>query len=56
LNPGSQSDTFLNNGVDDDNHQNEIRQDGAVLVDLKEPEWATNFTAFTAQLVPTNDQ
>jgi hypothetical protein len=54
MNQGSQ-DPFLNNGRDDHNDHNDIWQDGAVLVDLGEPEWAGYFTAFTQQLVPTDD-
>jgi uncharacterized protein YukJ len=46
---------FLNNGRDDHNDHNDVWQDGAVLVDLGEPEWAGYFTAFTQQRVPTND-
>jgi len=54
MNQGS-SGSFINNGVDDHNDHNDIWQDGAVLVDLGEPEWAGYFTAFTQQLVPTDD-
>jgi uncharacterized protein YukJ len=54
MNQGSGSDTFLNNGVDDHNDHNDIWQDGAVLVDFGEPEWAAYFTAFTQQEVPTD--
>ena len=55
MNQGSQSDSFLNNGQDDHNDHNDVWQDGAVLVDMGEPEWAAYFTAFTQQLVPTDD-
>jgi hypothetical protein len=55
MNQGSQSDAFLNNGTDDHNDHNDIWQDGAVLVDVGEPEWAGYFTAFTQQLVPTDE-
>jgi uncharacterized protein YukJ len=55
MNQGSQSSTFLNNGVDDHNDHNDVWQDGAVLVDSGEPEWAAYFTAFTQQLVPTDN-
>lgn len=54
MNQGSTG-SFLNNGVDDHNDHNDIWQDGAVLVDVGEPEWAGYFTAFTQQLVPTDD-
>jgi uncharacterized protein YukJ len=55
MNQGSGSDAFLNNGVDDHNDHNAIWQDGAVLVDFGDPEMAGYFTAFTQQLVPTDD-
>jgi uncharacterized protein YukJ len=54
MNQGSQSDTFWNDGEDDHNDHNDVWQDGAVLVDLGEAEWAAYFTAFTQQLVPTD--
>ena len=53
MNQGSSGD-FLNNGRDDHNDHNDVWQDGAVLVDLGQPEWAGYFTAFTQQLVPTD--
>lgn len=34
---------------------NDVWQDGAVIVDLNQPELAAVFTAFTQQLVPTDD-
>jgi len=52
MNQGS-SGGFINNGHDDHNDHNDVWQDGAVLVDLGEPEWAGYFTAFTQQKVPT---
>jgi uncharacterized protein YukJ len=54
MNQGSTS-SFLNNGVDDHNDHNDIWQDGAVLVDLGEPQWAAYFTTFTQQMVPTDN-
>jgi uncharacterized protein YukJ len=54
MNQGS-SGRFLNNGRDDHNDHNDVWQDGAVLVDLGQPEWAAYFTAFTQQNVPTDD-
>jgi uncharacterized protein YukJ len=54
MNQGS-SGGFLNNGEDDHNDHNDVWQDGAVLVDLGQPEWAGYFTAFTQQNVPTDD-
>jgi uncharacterized protein YukJ len=53
LNQGSRG-GFLNNGRDDHNDHNDVWQDGAVLVDLGQPEWAAYFTAFTQQNVPTD--
>jgi len=54
MNQGS-SGSFLNNGRDDHNDHNDVWQDGAVLVDLGQPEWAAYFTAFTQQSVPTDN-
>jgi uncharacterized protein YukJ len=54
MNQGSTG-SFLNDGVDDHNDHNDIWQDGAVLVDLGEPEWAAYFAAFNRQLVPTDN-
>jgi uncharacterized protein YukJ len=54
MNQGSTG-SFVNNGVDDHNDHNDVWQDGAVLVDLGDPEWVGYFTAFTQQLVPTDD-
>jgi hypothetical protein len=54
MNQGS-SGSFLNNGVDDHNDHNDVWQDGAVVVDLGKPELAAYFTAFTQQLVPTDN-
>jgi len=54
FNQGSQSETFLNNGRDDHNDHNAIWQDGAVMVDLGQPEWAEYFTTFTQEIVPTD--
>jgi len=34
---------------------NDVWQDGGVLVDFGDPEWAAYFTAFTQQMVPTDD-
>jgi uncharacterized protein YukJ len=54
MNQGSGA-PFLNNGVDDHNDHNDVWQDGAVLIDIGEPEWVAYFTAFTQQLVPTDE-
>lgn len=53
MNQGSQG-SFLNNGVDDHNDHNDIWQDGAVIVDNQQPEFAAFFTVFTQQQVPSN--
>ncbi|MBV8898632.1 MAG: DUF2278 family protein [Verrucomicrobia bacterium] len=55
MNQGSTSSAFFNDGRDDHNDHNDIWQDGAVLVDFDEPQWAAYFTAFTQQLIPTDD-
>lgn len=55
MNQGSQGDAFRNDG-DDHNDHNDIWQDGAVIVDLKDDGIAAYFTAFTMQYVPTDDQ
>jgi uncharacterized protein YukJ len=55
MNQGSTSEAFLNNGRDDHNDHNAIWQDGAVVVDFGQPEMAAYFTAFTQQMVPTDD-
>ena len=54
MNQGSTG-AFIHRNGDDSNDHNDIWQDGAVLVDLGEPEWAAYFAAFNQQLVPTDD-
>lgn len=54
LNQGSTK-GFIHRPGDDSNDHNDVWQDGAVLVDLGEPEWAAYVSAFTQQLVPTDD-
>ncbi len=54
MNQGSTGE-FLHRAGDDSNDHNDTWQDGAVLVDLGEPEWAAYFAAFNQQLVPTDD-
>lgn len=54
MNQGSDK-PFLNNGEDDHNDHNDVWQDGAVIVNVGQPEWAAYFTAFTQQRVPTDD-
>jgi uncharacterized protein YukJ len=54
MNQGSTK-SFIHRPGDDSNDHNDIWQDGAVIVDLGEPEWAAYFAAFNQQLVPTDD-
>lgn len=54
LNQGSTS-SFMHRAGDDSNDHNDVWQDGAVMVDLGEPEWAAYFSAFSQQLVPTDE-
>jgi uncharacterized protein YukJ len=54
MNQGSTK-SFIHRPGDDSNDHNDIWQDGAVMVDLGEPEWAAYFAAFNQQLVPTDD-
>jgi uncharacterized protein YukJ len=54
LNQGS-SKGFIHRPDDDSNDHNDIWQDGAVMVDIGEPEWAAYFSAFNQQLVPTDE-
>lgn len=46
---------FIHRAGDDHNDHNDVWQDGAVFVDIGEPEWAAYFAAFDQQLVPTDD-
>jgi uncharacterized protein YukJ len=54
LNQGSTK-SFIHRDGDDSNDHNEIWQDGAVMVDVGEEDWAAYFAAFNQQLVPTDD-
>jgi uncharacterized protein YukJ len=54
LNQGSTK-SFIHRDGDDSNDHNDVWQDGAVLVDIGEPEWAAYFAAFNQQLVPTDE-
>ena len=54
LNQGSTK-SFIHRPGDDSNDHNDVWQDGAVLVDIGEPEWAAYFAAFNQQMVPTDD-
>jgi len=53
MNQGSRP-PFLNNGIDDHNDHNDVWQDGAVIVDLDQPELAAYVTVFTQQMIPTD--
>ena len=54
MNQGSTGE-FLHRAGNDSNDHNDIWQDGAVLVDLGDPQWVAYFAAFNQQLVPTDD-
>jgi uncharacterized protein YukJ len=54
LNQGSTK-SFIHRPDNDSNDHNDIWQDGALLVNIGEPEWAAYFAAFNQQLVPTDD-
>lgn len=54
MNQGSTG-SYLHKAGDDHNDHNDIWQDGALLVDLGEPEWAAYFAAFDQQLMPSDD-
>ena len=53
LNQGS-TQSFIHRPGNDSNDHNDVWQDGAVLVDVGNPEWAAYFSAFNQQLVPTD--
>ncbi len=54
MNQGSTG-SYVHRAGDDHNDHNDVWQDGALLVDLGEPEWVAYFAAFGQQLVPTDD-
>jgi uncharacterized protein YukJ len=54
MNQGS-SGGFVHRAGDDSNDHNDIWQDGALFVNVGEPEWAAYFAAFNQQDVPTDD-
>jgi uncharacterized protein YukJ len=54
MNQGSTG-SFVHRPDDDHNDHNDVWQDGAVFVNLGQPEWAAYFSAFNQQLVPTDD-
>ena len=54
MNQGSTGSHFQNIGNDSNDH-NDVWQDGAVLINYSDGTWAAYFTAFTQQVVPTDD-
>ncbi|MEM5313492.1 DUF2278 family protein [Paraburkholderia sp. JHI869] len=54
MNQGSKGE-FIHRAGNDSNDHNDIWQDGALLVDLGDPEWALYVAAFDQQYVPTDD-
>lgn len=54
MNQGSKG-AFIHRPGDDSNDHNDIWQDGALLVDVGEPQWALYVAAFDQQWVPTDD-
>src|SRR5262249_25739868 len=54
LNQGSTK-SFIHRPGNDSNDHNDIWQDGALMVNVGEPEWAAYFAAFEQQLVPTDE-
>jgi uncharacterized protein YukJ len=54
MNQGSTG-SFINTGAGNRGDHNRIWEDGAVLVDLGDGKRAAYFTAFTKQMVPTDD-
>lgn len=54
MNQGSTK-SFIHRPGDDSNDHNDVWQDGALIVNLGQPQWAGYFAAFNEQLVPTDD-
>jgi uncharacterized protein YukJ len=54
MNQGSTK-SFIHRPGNDSNDHNDVWQDGAVIVDQQEQEWAAYFAAFNQQLVPTDE-
>ena len=54
MNQGSTK-SFIHRPGDDSNDHNDIWQDGALIVDIGQPEWVAYFAAFNQQLVPTDE-
>jgi uncharacterized protein YukJ len=54
LNQGS-VESFIHRPGNDGNDHNDVWQDGAVIVDVGQPQWAAYFGAFHKQFVPTDD-
>ena len=46
---------FIHRPGNDSNDHNDIWQDGALIVDISEPQWVSYFSAFNQQLVPTDN-
>ena len=55
MNQGSTGPHFHNGGDDTTDH-NDIWQDGALLINYTDGTWAAYFTAFTQQIVPTDNE
>jgi uncharacterized protein YukJ len=54
MNQGSTG-SYVHHANNDHNDHNDIWQDGAVFVDVGQPEWAAYVAAFDGQRVPTDD-
>lgn len=54
MNQGSTGPHFHNGGDDATDH-NDVWQDGAILINFKDGAWTAYFTAFTQQIVPTDN-
>ena len=54
MNQGSTGQHFMNMQTDNNDH-NDIWQDGAILINFPDGSWTAYFTAFTQQIVPTDD-
>jgi uncharacterized protein YukJ len=55
MNQGSDSQRFWHKPGNDHNDHNDTWQDGGVMVDFGADGWAAYFTAFTQQMVPTDN-
>ncbi|MDL2408503.1 DUF2278 family protein [Rhizobium calliandrae] len=54
MNQGSKG-RYIHRPNSDQNDHNAVWQDGAVLIDCRQPEWAAYFAAFEQQYLPTDD-